>query len=121
MDVVQQAVTTDDNPDGFDGGDALAVLTTGNNVKINLQSTARVYAGGGGGEHGKGTDGQSGTCFNYIFGEVASGCGFCGDCSNLGAGYENYGGCASGGGCNCTGWWFWRGCRSRIIKHSTMS
>ena len=47
-----------------------------------------IYGGGGGGEHGN--DGalqdQDGTCFNYIFGEVASGCGFCGDCSNLGAG-----------------------------------
>ena len=113
------AVTPDDNPDGFDGGDALAVLTTGNNVKINLQSTARIYAGGGGGEHGKeGTDGQTGTCFNYIFGTVASGCGFCGDCSNLGAGYERYGGCNDTGSCNCTGWWFWYGCRSRVLSNA---
>ena len=66
----------------------------GNNIKVNLQSSARIYGGGGGGEHGnEGAQGQSGTCFNYIFGQVASGCGFCGDCSNLGAGYERYGGC----------------------------
>ena len=41
---------------------------------------------------------------------MASGCGFCGDCSNLGAGYENYAGCNNVGGCACTGWWFWSGC-----------
>jgi len=105
------AVTDDNNPDGLDGGDALDVITSGNNVKVNVQSTARIYAGGGGGEHGtEGADGQNGTCFDYIFGTVASGCGFCGDCSNLGAGYENYGGCANAGGCACGGWWFWSGC-----------
>ena len=105
------ANTDGDNPDGLDGGDALDVITSGNNVSVNVQSTARIYGGGGGGEHGNdGAQGQDGTCFNYIFGEVASGCGFCGDCSNLGAGYENFGGCANAGGCNCSGWWFWRGC-----------
>ena len=111
------AVTDDNNPDGLDGGDALDVITSGNNVKVNVQSTARIYGGGGGGEHGtEGAAGQDGTCFNYIFGEVASGCGFCGDCSNLGAGYERYGGCNTGGGCNCSGWWFWYGCRQRVIS-----
>ena len=105
------ATTDGDNPDGLDGGDALDVITSGNNVSVNVQSTARIYGGGGGGEHGNdGAKGQDGTCFNYIFGEVASGCGFCGDCSNLGAGYENFGGCANVGACNCSGWWFWRGC-----------
>ena len=105
------ATTDGDNPDGLDGGDALDVITSGNNVSINVQSTARIYGGGGGGEHGNdGAKGQDGTCFNYIFGEVASGCGFCGDCSNLGAGYENFGGCANVGACNCSGWWFWSGC-----------
>jgi len=111
------AVTDDNNPDGLDGGDALDVITSGNNVKVNVQSTARIYGGGGGGEHGnEGTTGQDGTCFNYIFGTVASGCGFCGDCSNLGAGYERYGGCNTGGGCNCAGWWFWYGCRQRVLS-----
>ena len=105
------ATTDGNNPDGLDGGDALDVITSGNNVSVNVQSTARIYGGGGGGEHGNdGAKGQDGTCFNYIFGEVASGCGFCGDCSNLGAGYENFGGCANAGQCNCSGWWFWRGC-----------
>ena len=111
------ATTDGDNPDGLDGGDALDVITSGNNVSVNVQSTARIYGGGGGGEHGtEGAAGQDGTCFNYIFGEVASGCGFCGDCSNLGAGYERYGGCNTGGGCNCSGWWFWFGCRQRVIS-----
>ena len=91
-------------------------------LSVNVQSTARIYGGGGGGEHGNdGATGQDGTCFNYIFGEVASGCGFCGDCSNLGAGYERYGGCNTGGGCNCSGWCFWFGCRQRVIKYSIMS
>ena len=111
------ATTDGDNPDGLDGGDALDVITSGNNVSVNVQSTARIYGGGGGGEHGNdGANGQDGTCFNYIFGEVASGCGFCGDCSNLGAGYERYGGCNTGGGCNCAGWWFWYGCRQRVLS-----
>ena len=104
-------------PDGADGGDALGITGGGNNIKVNLQSTARIYGGGGAGEHGNiGVTGQSGTCFDYIFGTVASGCGFCGDCSNLGAGYERYGGCNTGGGCNCSGWWFWFGCRQRVLS-----
>ena len=111
------AVTDDNNPDGLDGGDALDVITSGNNVKVNVQSTARIYAGGGGGEHGtEGSQGQNGTCFDYIFGTVGSGCGFCGDCSNLGAGYERYAGCNDAGGCNCYSWWGWGGCRQRILS-----
>ena len=110
-----EATTT--GPDGADGGDALGVTGGGNNVKVNLQSTARIYGGGGAGEHGaQGASGQSGTCFDYIFGTVASGCGFCGDCSNLGAGYERYAGCDGGGGCNCAGWWFWYGCRQTQLS-----
>ena len=105
------ADATTTGPDGADGGDALGITGGGNNIKVNLQSTARIYGGGGAGEHGaQGATGQSGTCFNYIFGQVASGCGFCGDCSNLGAGYENYAGCNNVGGCACGGWWFWSGC-----------
>jgi len=111
------AVTDDNNPDGLDGGDALDVITSGNNVKVNVQSTARIYAGGGGGEHGtEGATGQSGTCFDYIFANVNSGCGFCGDCSSLGAGYSRIGGCNSGSGCNCSGWGWWYGCRSRNLS-----
>ena len=104
-------------PDGLDGGDALGVTGGGNNVKVNLQSTARIYAGGGAGEHGtQGNQGQSGTCFDYILGTVGSGCGYCGDCSNLGAGYERYAGCNDAGGCNCGGWWGWSGCSQRILS-----
>ena len=107
------ADATTTGPDGADGGDALGITGGGNNIKVNLQSTARIYGGGGAGEHGaQGATGQSGTCFNYIFGQVASGCGFCGDCSNLGAGYENYAGCNNVGGCACGGWWFWSGCQN---------
>ena len=104
-------------PDGLDGGDALGVTGGGNNLKVNLQSTGRIYAGGGAGEHGaQGTQGQNGTCFDYIFGTVGSGCGFCGDCSNLGAGYERYAGCNDAGGCNCYSWWGWGGCRQRTLS-----
>ena len=111
------ADATTTGPDGDDGGDALGITGGGNNIKVNLQSTARIYGGGGAGEHGaQGATGQSGTCFDYIFQNVSSGCGFCGDCSNLGAGYERYGGCNTGGGCNCSGWWFWFGCRQRVIS-----
>ena len=99
-------------PDGLDGGDALEITGGGNNIKINLQSTGRIYAGGGAGEHGAtGSDGQSGTCFDYIFQNVSSGCGFCGDCSTLGSGYTRIGGCNGAGGCNCAGWGWWYGCR----------
>ena len=38
------AVTDDNNPDGLDGGDALDVITSGNNVKVNVQSTARILS-----------------------------------------------------------------------------
>ena len=70
--------TTDaNNPDGNDGGDALDVITTGNNVIVDVKSSARIYAGGGGGEHGtEGAQGQNGTCFDYIFKNKASGCNF---------------------------------------------
>ena len=99
-------------PDGLDGGDAREITGGGNNIKINLQSTGRIYAGGGAGEHGAvGSDGQSGTCFDYIFQNVNSGCGFCGDCSSLGSGYTRIGGCNGAGGCNCAGWGWWYGCR----------
>ena len=99
-------------PDGLDGGDALEITGGGNNIKINLQSTGRIYAGGGAGEHGAvGSDGQSETCFDYIFQNVNSGCGFCGDCSSLGSGYTRIGGCNGAGGCNCAGWGWWYGCR----------
>ena len=104
-------------PDGLDGGDALGITGGGNNIKVNLQSTGRIYGGGGAGEHGaQGSQGQSGTCFNYIFQNVNSGCGFCGDCSSLGSGYTRIGGCNSGSGCNCAGWGWWYGCRQRNLS-----
>ena len=108
--------TTDaNNPDGNDGGDALDVITTGNNVIVDVKSSARIYAGGGGGEHGtEGAQGQNGTCFDYIFKNKASGCNFCGDCSSLGAGFKKIGGCGNTGNCNCSGWGWWYGCKSKV-------
>jgi len=104
-------------PDGLDGGDALGITGGGNNIKVNLQSTGRIYGGGGAGEHGaQGSQGQSGTCFDYIFQNVSSGCGFCGDCSSLGSGYTRIGGCNSGSGCNCAGWGWWYGCRQTNLS-----
>ena len=38
-------------PDGADGGDALGITGGGNNIKVNLHSTERIYGGGGAGEH----------------------------------------------------------------------
>ena len=111
------ADATTTGPDGADGGDALGITGGGNNIKVNLQSTARIYGGGGAGEHGaQGATGQSGTCFDYIFQNVSSGCGFCGDCSTLGSGYTRIGGCNSGSGCNCAGWGWWYGCRQRNLS-----
>lgn len=55
---------------GGNGGDALSITnSSGSNLVINVQSTANIYAGGGGGEKGiDGIDGTGGTCNNsYIF------------------------------------------------------
>ena len=39
------ADATTTGPDGADGGDALGITGGGNNLKVNLQSTGRIYAG----------------------------------------------------------------------------
>ena len=101
-------------PDGANGGDALAIVGGTNNVVVNVQPNARIYGGGGAGEHGdQGADGQNGICFDYIFKNKSSGCGSCGNCSDLGSGYVKIGGCSNTGGCNCGGWGWWYGCASQ--------
>lgn len=49
---------------GEGGGNALYVASTnGNNIKINVRSTANIYGGGGGGEKGvNGSPGSGGVC-----------------------------------------------------------
>jgi hypothetical protein len=99
------------NLGGTSGGPALNVVNAnGLNIVVNVQSSAKIYGGGGGGEKGAyGSIGDSGSCWNYTTKSVGSGCGSCGDC---GSGWERYGGCADQGGCNCGGWWLWSGCSS---------
>ena len=76
---------------GEDGGDALSVSTTGNNVVVNVTSNGKIYGGGGGGEKGKkGDKGSDGTCYESI--TVSQ----CKDCPSCPSGW-------SSGGCN-TGW-----------------
>jgi len=105
---------------GGNGGDALQIINVGNNVKVDLQTGSEIYGGGGGGEYGAtgsdGADGNSGTCWNYQTSSVGSGCGYCGDCTNLGSEWENYGGCGNQQSCNCRGWGWWYGCSSRVLS-----
>ena len=51
---------------GGNGGDALSITnSSGSNLVVNVQSSANIYAGGGGGERGvDGVDGTGGTCNN---------------------------------------------------------
>lgn len=94
------------------GGDALEMTSTnGANNIVLVRSGAKIYGGGGGGEKGAiGAIGDTGSCWNYTYKSVGSGCNSCGDC---GAGWERYGGCNDTGGCNCGGWWLWAGCRDQ--------
>ncbi len=97
---------------GEDGGNALTIISpNANNLRVNVQPTARIYGGGGGGEKAlNGSQGSSGTCSTWIYKTVGSGCNYCGDC---GAGWERYGGCATGGLCNCYSSWGWTWCNGR--------
>ena len=103
------------NADGRVGGDALQIDNVGHeNVRVWLRTGAQIFGGGGGGGKGTaGSQGSSGTCWDYEYNSVGSGCGWCGDC---GSGWEQYGGCNSGSGCNCAGWGWWYGCRSRNLS-----
>lgn len=102
------------NLSGTSGGNALNLenLSGSSNIVVNVQSSAKIYGGGGGGEKGSyGSIGDSGTCWNYDYKTVSSGCNSCGDC---GSGWEGYGGCNDIGSCDCRGWWLWHGCRSHV-------
>ena len=105
---------------GKNGGSALQITNVGNNVTVDLENGSQIYGGGGGGEYGangsNGANGNSGTCWNYQTSTVGSGCGWCGDCTQLGSEWENYGGCNSGGGCDCNGWGWWYGCSSNYLS-----
>lgn len=87
------------------GGDALQVTSSpasANNISVFVRSTAKIFAGGGGGEKGAyGPTGSSGTC-NESF--TAENCGGCPGCP----GGWSQSGCWSGGGCDrrqeCN-WW----------------
>lgn len=59
---------------GENGGTAFSISNpSGSNLIVNVQSSAKIYAGGGGGEKGaKGADGNPGTCVNET---SVSGCG----------------------------------------------
>ena len=100
---------------GEDGGTALYIAPSGSganeNVRVHVQDPANIYGGGGGGEKAvNGATGNSGTCSTWIYKTVGSGCNYCGDC---GAGWERYGGCATGGYCDCFSSWGWTWCNGR--------
>ena len=100
------------NNNGQLGGDALRIDDSAHaNVRVWVRSGAKIYGGGGGGGKGsQGATGCDGTCWNYEYKTVGSGCNHCGDC---GSGWERYGGCNSGGLCNCYSSWGWTWCNGR--------
>jgi hypothetical protein len=60
------------------GGTALSIISTGGeNLVVNVNSSARIYGGGGGGEKGKqGDQGASGLCQDFV---TERDCGTCPD------------------------------------------
>tara|TARA_Y100001963_G_scaffold50777_2_gene71029 strand:+ start:19406 stop:20569 length:1164 start_codon:yes stop_codon:yes gene_type:complete len=103
---------TGGNPNGGNGGNALQIDNHAHeNVRVWVRSGGQIYGGGGGGGKGNtGGTGCSGTCWDYEYKTVGSGCNYCGDC---GSGWERYGGCAQGGLCNCFSSWGWTSCSGR--------
>ena len=94
---------------GQTGGTALSIISTGGeNLVVNVDSSARIYGGGGGGEKGKqGDQGASGLCQDT---ETVQNCGACPDCPD---GWTSTSGCYSGNACarvrRCNWWgscWF---------------
>ena len=89
---------------GQQGGTALSIISTGGeNLVVNVNSSARIYGGGGGGEKGKvGDQGASGLCQDT---ETVINCGSCPDCPD---GWTSTSGCYSGAGCarrRPCNWW----------------
>ena len=103
------------NPNGANGGDALRIDdSVHENVRVWVRSGAKIYGGGGGGGKGsQGSTGCSGTCWDYEYKTVGSGCNSCGDC---GSGWERYGGCNQGGNCDCFSSWGWTWCNGRNLS-----
>lgn len=68
---------------GENGGDALYINSPdGNNILVNVQSTSKIYGGGGGGEKGKNGDaGTKGTCTKVENDVQGPSCGQCPSCS----------------------------------------
>lgn len=94
--------STSENGDAQKGGTALNLGNIGNNIIINISSQAKIYGGGGGGEKGgRGADGANGTCFNYSFYYVGSGCEWYGKCY---PGDDRVGGGEGVEGCACFIW-----------------
>ena len=94
---------------GQTGGTALSIISTGGeNLVVNVNSSARIYGGGGGGEKGKtGDQGASGLCQDT---ETVQNCGTCPDCPD---GWTSTSGCYTGNACarvrRCNWWgscWF---------------
>jgi hypothetical protein len=68
------------NGDGKDGGPAVNIqYDQGGNVSpVNIESSARIWAGGGGGEKGRnGDDGAQGSCISYYSRESCQGAPAC--------------------------------------------
>ena len=90
------------NGSAEDGSTALNFGNVGNNCRLTVRSSARIYGGGGGGEKGtKGANGANGTCIDVI---SRSNCGGCPGCPS---GYTSRG-CRGGGGCDrrqVCNWW----------------
>jgi hypothetical protein len=94
---------------GGNGGPALYVNSSGSSVTINVQSTANIYSGGGGGEKGKtGNTGAPGTCYNSTDYTTGSACGSVPSCNSgdTQLSYSGAGGCNCGkGGCSSTAYY----------------
>ena len=105
---------------GQAGGTALSIISTGGeNLVVNVRSSARIYGGGGGGEKGAtGAQGATGLCQDF---ETVRNCNSCPNCPD---GWTSTSGCYSGGECSrrracnwwgscwfiTTGWWRFDDC-----------
>ncbi len=82
--------------DGTAGTDAISITSDGR-VIVSVQTSGRVYAGGGGGAGGSGgANGPNGTCFYYTYYNTGQSCG-----SVPGCGGNTLISSTNLGGCNC--------------------
>lgn len=97
------------NQSGENGAVALNLGNIGYNNSVKVESSARIYGGGGGGEQGRnGARGSAGTCWREYANQQ---CGGNAGCNQGGRQVGSYGGncCQS----TCTGW---PRCRERCVK-----